>query len=218
MHYRVKGCLIRSENTAKPSSQASKYLIDILQKYAPMTHALDMGCGKLRYAVHLAALADRLTVVDSEIQLSRSQLLFGKRTTIRDLVTQRWNHARAINVREFSADTHKYDFVLCSNVLSAIPSNRARHSIIRGISLHLTARGKALFVCQYTNSFFFQQMKSNDVVKHADGFLKGTSRNASFYGLINPENLVDLVTKSKLVVVKMWRNDQSGYVVAVRGR
>jgi hypothetical protein len=218
VHYKAKGFVIRSENAAKSSSQASQYLVDVLQQYAPMAHALDMGCGKLRYSGHLAAIADRLTVVDSEIQLSRTQLLFGKRTTIRDFITKRWLHARAISVEQFPADRCKYDFALCSNVLSSIPSNSGRRNIIRGIGLRLTAKGKALFVCQYTNSYFFQQLKSNDVVRHADGFIKGTRHNASFYGLITPEHLMDLVIKSRLVVVEMWRNDQSGYVVAKRDR
>lgn len=181
-----------------------------------MAHALDMGCGKLRYAVHLATIAERLTVVDSEIQLSRMQLLFGKRTTIRDHITQHWQHTRAMNTEEFAADRRKYDFALCSNVLSSMPSNRARLNIIRRIGLRLATKGKALFVCQYTNSYFFQQLKSRNVVKHADGFIKGTRHNASFYGLINPEYLVDLITRSQLAVVKVWRNDQSGYVVAMR--
>jgi 2-polyprenyl-3-methyl-5-hydroxy-6-metoxy-1,4-benzoquinol methylase len=181
-----------------------------------MVSALDIGCGKLRYSAHLAAIADRLTVVDSEIQLSRRQIVLGKVTTVRDMVAHRWRHARAINIAEFAKDRRRYDFALCSNVLSAVPSNRARRNIIKSIGLRLTAKGKALFVCQYTNSYFFQQLKSSDVVKHADGFIKGTHSNASFYGLITPEHLAALITSSQLVAVKTWRNDQSGYVIAMR--
>ena len=183
-----------------------------------MTHALDMGCGKLRYAVHLAEIAKQLTVVDSEIQMDRVQLLFDKRTTIKAYALEQWQHVRAMSTEEFAADRHRYDFALCANVLSAIPSNRARLDLIQSVRRRLTARGKALFVCQYTNSYFFEQMRSNNVLRHRDGFIKGTEQNASFYGLITPEQLVSLVSKSGLVVEKMWRNDQSGYVISILDR
>ena len=71
-----------------------------------------------------------------------------------------------------------------------------------------------MFVCQYTNSYFSKQMASAEVKKYADGFIKGTEQNASFYGIIRPQQLVELVTDGGMKVSEWWRHEQSAYVVA----
>ncbi len=208
--------MIRSENAAKPVVQPSKYLLGLLDRYSPMRDALDFGCGKLRYAVHLARLAENLTLVDSEIQLCRIQVVDGKPTTIRDFAKVRWQHATVLNAEEFRRCRQRFDFALCANVLSTIPRVSVRKTVIGQIGQRLKSRGCCLFVCQYTNSYFREQMAAPNVTKYGDGFIKGTKQNASFYGLINPTALVKLVTSTGMAVVESWRHDQSGYVLARR--
>lgn len=74
MHYTINGHTIFSEASAKPVSQASSYVIQLLKDLGPFHHTLDFGCGKLRYAAHIHELTFYLTVVDSNPQLDRNQL------------------------------------------------------------------------------------------------------------------------------------------------
>ena len=53
MIYRAKGHTIHSENAAKSPLQVSKYLVDWIKAREKVNSALDYGCGKLRYGVHL---------------------------------------------------------------------------------------------------------------------------------------------------------------------
>jgi hypothetical protein len=117
---------------------------------------------------------------------------------------------------QFDLDSAKYDFVLCANVLSAIPSPRIRTRIARTLARRLTVRGKCFYVCQYTNSYFCDQMADESVRKYSDGFIKGTAENASFYGIIRPPMLQDLIRRAGFSIRESWIHDQSGYVVAER--
>jgi len=177
---------------------------------------LDYGCGKLRYSVHLAKNANRLTLVDSEVQLARTQVVCDETCTIREYVEKHWRQARVINHLDFRDDNARYDFVLCANVLSAIPYSRTRMSIVKLVADRLTARGQCLFICQYTNSYFCTQMADPKITKYADGFIKGNCDNASFYGLIKPPALRQLVLDNGLEIRETWIHDQSGYVIAQR--
>lgn len=216
MRYKASGFVIRSENAAKPASHASGYVIDLLQDIGSASHSLDYGCGKLRYSVHLKQLAKKLTIVASETQLSRTQVVCGQTTTIRDFVTAKWPNVRVINHLDIRNDRARYGFILCANVLSAVPHVRTRKSIMRLLANRLSARGRALFICQYTNSYFCKQMSDSSVKKIADGFIKGHPENASFYGLIKPNELRQLVVGAGMTIEKAWIHDQSGYVVACR--
>jgi len=190
--------------------------LGLLDRFAPNGDALDYGCGKLRYALRVADLARRLTVVDSEIQLSRVQVINGNLTTIRGFVESHWNHVTVLNADEFRGCLERFDFALCANVLSTIPRDAIRKEVINRIAGRLKRRGVCLFVCQYTNSYFGRQMGAPDVTKYRDGFIKGTKENASFYGVIKPEALTRLVHSAGMTVVERWRHEQSGYVVARR--
>jgi hypothetical protein len=215
VHYQVDGFVIRAENAAKPASHASGYVLDLLNQLGPFNHALDYGCGKLRYAVNLAQQSNRLTLVDSDIQLSRQQVVCDETTTVRDYAVANWK-ARVMTPQAFRNSTARYDFALVANVLSAIPSDRIRRLVVRLIGQRLTVHGCCLFICQYTNSYFCRQMADESVPKYADGYIKGTATNASFYGLIKPPVLRQLVLDCGLAIRDTWINDQSGYVVAER--
>ncbi len=216
MRYNIDAFTIRSENAAKPPSQASSYVTTLLSELAPFTHALDYGCGKLRYAHHLYHLTTRLTVVDSAEQLDRKQLVLGESTTVREYVADYWLASRALDVEAFRQDTAKYGFILCSNVLSSIPDCNDRVAILRDLSSRLTKTGQLLVISQYTNSYFCNRMRDPTTTKYNDGFILGTQSNASFYGLIPPKRLLSYVDDAGLCTIQSWRRDQSAYVIANR--
>jgi len=69
----VSGVVIKTENAAKPASQSSGFLKSLLGTLPRVSTSIDYGCGKLRYLDAILEKTDFLTLVDSEIQLSRIQ-------------------------------------------------------------------------------------------------------------------------------------------------
>jgi hypothetical protein len=127
MHrYRVRGCEVRSENAAKPAESAGGWLLTWLRRLEPSLDGLDLGCGKLRYTVPLSNRINRVMAVGSQIQVDRVQTSFGCKCTVREYLPN--VSVNATIEREWRRQ--RYDFILCSNVLSAIPDRRERASLI----------------------------------------------------------------------------------------
>src|SRR5687768_13467680 len=76
MRYKLASDIeVRTENAAKPESQQSKFLLKLISDLEHVASTFDYGCGKLRYQRSIADTTDVLAIVDSEIQLSRFQIL-----------------------------------------------------------------------------------------------------------------------------------------------
>lgn len=214
VHYRVAGWEIRSENAAKPMSQASQYLIDWLGANVNCAEALDYGCGKLRYAVHLVRCTRRLTCVDSEVQVSRIQRLGKRDTSVRAYVTQYWRSARVLSVEQFAEDGRRYNFILCANVLSAIPSTRIRADMLERLRSRLCSDGQVLLVTQYRNSYFDAVARSSRAIPHLDGWILRGRSPASYYGILDKDRLTRLATRHGFSIVQAWTHGQAAYVLA----
>lgn len=214
MRYKIDTVEIRSENSAKPISQPSRKLIEWLSQMEPVDYALDYGCGKLRYTAYLAARSKHLTLVDSRVQLDRVQVLGREATTIRQFSAARWPHVKILDVDEFQTDSHRYDFALCANVLSAIPEEATRDKLLVTIRSVLSDRGKCLFVNQYSNSYFREIVRSGKAIPHLDGWLLSTSRGTFYYGALGKEQISTLLYKQGYSVVESWKHGQSAYVLA----
>jgi 2-polyprenyl-3-methyl-5-hydroxy-6-metoxy-1,4-benzoquinol methylase len=216
VHYRVAGYLIRSENTAKPLSQASEFLTNWILSQGRVKDAVDFGCGRLRYSGCLAQRCDHLTLVDSQHQIERVQQLNGTRAHIRDYALSHWSKSRVLTFEAFERDRRKYDFVLCANVLPVVPDSRMRARIIREIASHLRTDGEALFVCQFRNSYFKQLPSFPGAKRHLSGWavLRAGDRS-SYYGILPKRQLEDLIKQHGFAVRTSWLVGQSAYVLGV---
>jgi len=215
VRYRVRGVIVRSENAAKPAAQASKAVRDWLRRQPNVADALDYGCGKLRYAVDIAARAKRVTFVDSAVQIMRPQCLLGRRTTILDLVKQRWPSSRVLDAGAFRGDARMYDLALCANVLSAIPSRRARLDVLRAIRQRLKPNALCLLVSQYRNSDFAAAASRPDAEPYQDGWLLRGRRVASFYAPLGAARLGAMARHAGFSVRETSLHDGAALVVVV---
>ena len=213
MRYRIAGFEVRSENTAKPAAQASSVLTEWLQQNPPNGQVLDFGCGKLRYAPLLARTADRLTLVDSEEQLTREQTIRGSACSISSFAQKEWHHVRVLTTQEFQRDRTRYDFVLCSNVLSAIPCRATRGSILESIADRLKSKGRCLSTTQYRNSDFRKMAKLPNSRPHLDGWILVKGDAAFYYGIIPLPKLLALLRRHGHAVVWSWRDGESAYAL-----
>jgi 2-polyprenyl-3-methyl-5-hydroxy-6-metoxy-1,4-benzoquinol methylase len=108
----------------------------------------------------------------------------------------------------------RYDFVLCANVLSAIPNKRIRINILRLVYPLIKRKGK-LFVCtQYRNSYFNAYADNPNARKYLDGWLISNSHGESFYGIIPPEELKSICVKAGYDIVECYSKGESAYILA----
>lgn len=179
-----------------------------------MTSALDFGCGKLRYGRDLSAIATRIVFVDSEVQVSRHQRIEGRNTTVRHFVARMWKNAEVHALEQYKFGSATFDLILCANVLSAIPSPRARSRALRLLLASLAPGGVCLFVTQYRNTYFTHAQRRKNAVPHLDGWIARSGDRASYYGIIPKEKLTRLVKRHGFVVHAAWNRGESAFVVA----
>jgi len=218
VRYRISGHEIRSENAAKPILRASKRVVDWLFENVQGGAVLDYGCGKLRYAKFLAEQCACLTLVDSKEQVDRLQMIDGEKTTVREYVSRRWDHANVFTIEEFRSRRDSYYFILCANVLSAIPCAAAQNAAVRRIARSLSGNGQALFITQFRNSGFKKMARLPRAMPHLDGWILQTSKGMFYYGLLPLRKLEGLVTLNECCVDSAWTEGESAFLLAKRTR
>lgn len=216
MRYKIKGDIIRSENAAKPHHQASRVMIEWIASQPQLGRVLDYGCGKLRYAPYLLSKATHLTLVDSEIQLSRVQQIHGERTTIRDYAQSKWAGTKVASAETFVAEATKYDFILCSNVLSAIPCVKTRKLVLASLFSAMKSDGQCLFTTQYRNSCFKQMAAMPSAESHLDGWIVKSKGMTSYYGILPKEKLERILRQNCYKILKSWHSGESAYVLTTK--
>jgi len=215
MHYRAQGLTIRTENAAKSIGQVSKSLVSWIVANVSVNAALDYGCGHLRYAHVLSRASNRLGLVDSPEQLDRRCCIGGNVTTVRALAKRTWPSCRLYTVAEFwNGVSERYDFVICANVLSAIPSRAIRSRSLAAIRTCLHRSGRFLVVNQHTNSYFTAAMASPLASKHLDGWILRSSIGPSYFGILNRDKVIRILRSHQFRILESWIEGQSNYVLA----
>lgn len=216
MRYKLpSGIEIRTENAAKPESQPSKLLLNLIAKLPHVDSTFDYGCGKLRYQRAISDTTGTLAIVDSEIQLSRLQRLREKETTIRSIFKQS-NRIQVYNDVEFEKLAEQFERGFCINVLSVIPSYARRRRVLNLIRQRLTPDGECLFVVQYRNSDFSRMRNMANAKAWLDGFLIDSLRGYSFYGMIASDRLARSLQSAGFRVRELTLNEGTAYVWARR--
>lgn len=215
LNYIFDDVVIRSENAAKPYTMPSSYLSNYLKEMKLSGCALDFGCGKLRYSKSLVEKFEWVTFLDSEQQLGREQIIRGVRTSVFDYVTSNYQGSNAVSYEMMGSIKEKYDFILCSNVLSAIPCKATINKILSSISELLKRDGEALIVNQFRSSYFKKYEKG---VKHLYGYLYSGMRGTSYYGILDKKTVEDICIENGLAIINSWVNDGSSYVKVGVGR
>lgn len=211
MRYKIAGFgEIRTENAAKPPSQPSNFLLNLIHDLERVEASFDYGCGKLRYEKAILGTTNTLAVIDSEIQISRNQTLYGKLDSIRN-VYARSNRVHAYNDIEFKKATGKFQRGFCINVLSVIPSYRQRLRVLVTTRKKLHHSGECLFVVQYRNSDFNRMRNLPNARPWLDGFIVDSLRGHSFYGLITPQRLERSLKRAGFLIRETKLNEGSAY-------
>jgi SAM-dependent methyltransferase len=177
---------------------------------------LDLGCGKLRYTVPLAKRISSVTAVDSSIQLNRKQRLFGKVRSVREYASKRLPNVRICDVDNISWRSRRFQIILCSNVLSAVPCRKTRKALMAAAYSCLAPRGRFLVTTQYRNSHFGGWKTAHRAAPYLDGFLVHGKGGTSFYGLLDACALARLCRASGFKILSSGHVKELAYVLAER--
>ncbi|EGB9092105.1 class I SAM-dependent methyltransferase [Escherichia coli] len=188
----------------------SNYLCKQIESTNKNGNALDFGCGKLRYSEQLVNKFETVTFLDSRRQLERVQIIRGVQTTIPDYVINNYKNAKIVSYENIDKITNHYDFILCANVLSAIPCESTIHKVLSAIRELLKSDGEALIVNQYKSSYFKRYERG---IKHLHGYIYQNSRNAFYYGLLDVDTVSKICSDNNLEIIKSWSKAGSSYVV-----
>jgi 2-polyprenyl-3-methyl-5-hydroxy-6-metoxy-1,4-benzoquinol methylase len=215
MHYIINNSkVVKSENAALTTKQTNKIILEYISTLPNSISSLDYGCGKLRHSIPLYSKTQDLTVIDSVIQLSRQQCINNLKTSVYEYIKKYMPYTKAFSIENFKWPKEAYDFILCSNVLSAIPDVLERKKVLDNIRVMLKPNGKALISIQFSNSYFKTYLTNPIATAYLDGWLIGKKDGSySFYGIINKDQLIVMCEASNLKVNNVRQCDGSVYIV-----
>jgi len=157
-----------------------------------------------------------VTAVDSKVQVDRFQTLFGHHSTIRRYATEHFPNIRVHAVEEEAWKRRRYDVILCTNVLSAIPSKQIRKKLVLSAHQRLRKGGTFLLTTQFRNSHFSNWARDPRATRHCDGFLVRGAKGASFYALLDCDMLVAICRRAGLSIVDSGHVKELAYVIATK--
>lgn len=214
MHYQFDGLTIRTENAAKPISQASRSVLDWIRTLPKTATVLDYGCGKFRYTIPLARQVKRVIAVDSSNQIERVQTINKRRGTLRMYATKYLSNVKVYEVSEKDWARPIYDVILCTNVLSTIPRTRDRIALLRRLR-GVMDRDTILFLCTQFRNSYFRGYEANPNARYIkDGWLVRKNGTGSFYAILPPDELKTLCKRASLCVTECYSKGESAYVHA----
>jgi 2-polyprenyl-3-methyl-5-hydroxy-6-metoxy-1,4-benzoquinol methylase len=214
MRYRIPGFgIIRSENAAKPPSQKSQYLVDLLSKLEKVEFSVDYGAGKLRYLEEILNTSSEVTIVDSIEQIDRAQIIFGQVQSIRDYASSK-NAIHVETTKQFLECAGEYDRAFLANVLQIVPIPKIRVQILKRIFRSLKPGGQLIACVQYRNSDFTRMAKMQNSTIFKDGMIIKHLRGTSFYGFIKPDIFQSLIEQAGFRIEDRRLHDGSCYIWA----
>jgi len=215
MRYRFNGIVVKSENAAKPGSQRSKFIASEIRQLEPVEVSLDYGCGKLRYLENFLEVSDEIFLHDSEIQLSRQQVVFGQKTSILEFVQSK-NNVSLFTRCQLYKRRAEFDRIFCVNVLSAIPILSVRWRVIQNCFRLLKPKGQLVITHQYRNSDFSRMRQMPNAYEFRDGFIINSLRGHSFYSTFPRSTLVDKLIECGFSIKMSKIFDGTVFVVAMK--
>lgn len=214
VRYKFQGVELRTENAAKSYKQANKWIVDFIAHLSPEDVVLDYGCGKFRYTIRLSRRARTVWAVDSTHQIDREQQIVNGRTTLREYAKKYLKNVSVCPISSKDWKRRKFDFVLCTNVLSVIPLRVQRVKVLRALATVIKPQGQILVSTQFRNTYFKQWASNPNATWVRDGWLVKGARGASFYSIIPPRQLGQLCRSAGLTLNRLGSHGETAFALA----
>jgi len=214
MHYKIKSTIVKSEIAARSISQQGKFVLDWISELNKEFCVLDYGCGLFRYTEPLSIQAKKVVAIDSTEQLDKTHKFGDEKLLLKDYKEKYFKNVDLFSLDDLKWKKLKYDIVFCSNVLSAIPSNKYRQTIFENSFSVLKKNGKLFVFNQFKNSYFNTFKINPKAEKYLDGWLVKGEKYSTFYGLISKSSLEKLCIKAGFNIEESYVKGESAYVLA----
>jgi|BioPla2DNA2_1021312.scaffolds.fasta_scaffold04554_5 SAM-dependent methyltransferase len=215
MHYLIDGLCVESELAARATLCPNKHVLKYISEIPVCSVVLDYGCGKMRHTIPLSKQVACVYAVDSKEQIHKIQTINEIRTSVYEYSKQYASNIFVYDAKCSEWKNVKYDRVLLTNVLSAVPFYDTRIDILENIYSVLKDDGEVLITTQYRNSDYSKYKFRTSCQRYYDGWLMRRSESKyAFYGLVTPESIVELCSAVGLVVSGIKKSDGSVYVKA----
>lgn len=214
MKYLVDGFEIHSDRAAIPSCRKSNRLVKFLSKLNASSACVDYGCGKLRHIEEMMAVFERVTVIDSDAQIHKRQIIHGENTTVADYCVRFGGRVMARRLADVPKIRLRHDWAFLINVLSAIPNRAARVRALKNIRSLLKPGGSLLLISQFENSKFSSFESGR---RYLDGYIYRSKRGVHFFGRISHRALRAYLAEANLVVENV-RSAKGYYFIIARRR
>ena len=217
MRYLIDGKVIRSENAAKSYKQKSKHVVNYLMSRTQSENVMDFGCGKLRYSSEIISIGKSVTFVDSELQLSRKQIVRGTYCNAIEYISTNYRNALSLSFEDASSQkiNNHFDFISCTNVLSAIPCPDYLNKVLSLIHTALRIDGEALFVNHHRCSSFSKFQAGQ---RHMHGYIYASRSGFSYYGLMTNKIVIATLEPLGFEVIRSWSKEDIGFVLVRRSK
>lgn len=215
MHYKINDTIVKLENAAKPTFTPSRYMLYLLEQYiSKKDTVLDYGCGKLRYTIPVSKIAKSVYGVDSKEELFRSIKIKGQKTTITNF-SEKYKNIYLHTTTAKSWQEIKYDKIILSHVLSAIPHEKDRIKIVKKLYKVMHENSVLIACTNHRMSYFKKWDKSPKIDKYNDGyFVKEPA--PSYFGVINKAKLTNYFIKNKFEILKSYIEEDNAYCICKR--
>jgi Methyltransferase domain len=180
------------------------------------TAALDFGCGKFRYTIPLSRQANSVYAVDSHYQIERIQRICGKQLSLIAYARKNLPNVNVMDVNTKTWRQRRYDFVLCANVLSVMPTTGSRLKALVLLRGCLKSSGVLLVCTQFRNTHFDGWASNPQARWHKGGWLVCGRRGYSFYAILPPAKLTRLCRAAGLRIRKAGTHGEAAFVFAGR--
>ncbi len=214
MRYFIKGGIeIRTENSAKPDSQSSRFIRGEILKLRKVNQSLNYGSGKLRFLSDMSLVSDSIVLTDSLIQIERIQSISGfYSTNYKEFITGR-NNVSVVNLKDLRGLSEIFDRAYCLNVLPVVPFPAIRSNIFIRINRTLKMGGELIVANRWRNSEFSIMKAKAGAIQFNDGTLIRSLRGYAYYHSVTEAEVLRLGSQAGFSLIYTRRFDGAYFIV-----
>ena len=201
--------------TARPNPMLVTCIGHLNEQGASTKRIADQGCGRLRHLATLLGPCQKLLLVDTEIQLFRSQAIAGVQTTIREYIARfvppDGKTVRVMSCAEFADGALRLDAIFSVATMDVVLPE-TRKLMVRHASQNLARGGHYVVVIPRNDSSILRRCTPK--AAFSDGYVFDHHGVRTFYrNFVSLDDLLQVARRSGLSLeADLSRHKQVGLV------
>lgn len=170
------------KSTSAAFRQLTERVRQILEKndVGDQPLVVEQGCGLLRNVETLLTISNRLLLVDTEHQLSKTHRFYGQDSTIPEFVKNTWPNQsiRIVTAKEFGERCFDADVIFSVNVFDVVPP-QTRTELLTAARRNLSE--SAILAVVVPRNDTWQLRRCTEDRRYADGYAMPNRGRFTFY-------------------------------------